>query len=133
MGGKYRVPYELLGPHFDDPFDTQIPEFLRTAFALDDDDDDDDDSMDDKDWLVGLHSASSAARCSALLGCTMSDDSVACPGAAAGGVLEIDRSRGLRTPETTTSTCTSRRCVNDVLAAPGRNRSTDTRICKTAV
>src|SRR5471032_1178714 len=41
---------------------------------------------------------------------------------------EMDRTRGLRVPETTTPTCVSGRCVRDVLGGPGRNRTTDTRI-----
>src|SRR5471030_130953 len=41
---------------------------------------------------------------------------------------DIDRSRGLRIPETTTPTCMSGRCVRYVLGGPGRNRTTDTRI-----
>ena len=44
------------------------------------------------------------------------------------GLPEIDRTQGLRNPETTTPTCMSGRCVNDVLGGPGRNRTTDTRI-----
>ena len=72
MGGKYRVPYEFLGLHFDDPFDTKSPGFRRTVHALDEDD-----SMDDDDWLVRLRPAVRAARRSALLVCTMRDDSVA--------------------------------------------------------
>src|SRR5476649_1429821 len=40
----------------------------------------------------------------------------------------MDRSRGLRIPETTTPTCMSGRCVRYVLGGPGRNRTTDTRI-----
>ena len=65
MGGKYRVPYKLLGPHFDDPFDTKSPGFRRTVHAL------------DEDWLVRRRPAVRAARRSALLVCTMRDDSVA--------------------------------------------------------
>ena len=47
--------------------------------------------------------------------------------------VKIDRSRGLRIPETTTATCMSGRCVNDVLGGPGRNRTSYTRIFKTSV
>ena len=64
-GGKYRVLYEFLGPHFDDPFDTKSPGFRRTVHAL------------DEDWLVRRRPAVRAARRSALLVCTMRDDSVA--------------------------------------------------------
>lgn len=52
---------------------------------------------------------------------------------AAGGVScgpDIGRSRGLRIPETTTSTCMSGRFVRYVLVGPVRNRTTDTRIFK---
>ena len=41
---------------------------------------------------------------------------------------EIDRTRGLRIPETTTPICMDRRFVRYVLGGPGRNRTTDTRI-----
>jgi len=41
MGVKYRIPYELLEPHFDEPSDTQILGFLRMAYGLDEDDDED--------------------------------------------------------------------------------------------
>src|SRR5471030_379986 len=45
---------------------------------------------------------------------------------------EMDRTRGLRIPETTTPTSMSGRFVRYVLGGPGRNRTTDTRIFKTA-
>src|ERR1700753_955448 len=40
----------------------------------------------------------------------------------------MERTRGLRIPETTTPTCMSGRCARYVLGGPGRNRTTDTRI-----
>lgn len=129
MGGKYRVPYEFLGLHFDDPFDTKSPGFRRTVHALDEDD-----SMGDEDWLVRLRPAVRAARRSALLVCTMRDDSVAGVRAAAQGVPETDRSEARDSSNDKAHLHewgVALRC--DVFGAPGRNRSTDTRICKTGV
>ena len=45
--------------------------------------------------------------------------------------VDIDRRRGLRSPETTTPITMDWRCARYILGGPGRNRTTDTRIFKT--
>lgn len=37
QGRKYFIPYEILAPHFDDPSDPVVLEYLRWGYEMDDD------------------------------------------------------------------------------------------------